>query len=108
MGGILVAAIPHIARYFYREVSTPPKWCDTPPPWYIVLHRHICVIPHLATYYTIIARYPPKNKHERVSRYYRYKPRAILKVSLLGLLGWHDLHMLFQFMFDKMGTSMNL
>ena len=26
----MIAAIPHIARYFLREVSTPPKWCDTP------------------------------------------------------------------------------
>ena len=27
-----IAAIPHIVRYFLREVRTPPKWCDTPPP----------------------------------------------------------------------------
>ena len=26
-----IAAIPHIARYFFGEVGTPPKWYDTPP-----------------------------------------------------------------------------
>ena len=54
-----IAAIPHIARYFLREVSTPPKWCETPP-WDLVLHRHICAIPHFATYRAIIVRYPIK------------------------------------------------
>ena len=39
-------AIPHITRYFLREFSRSPKWCDTPP-WYLVSHRHICAIAHL-------------------------------------------------------------
>ena len=26
-----IAAIPHVGRYFLREVSTPPERCDTPP-----------------------------------------------------------------------------
>ena len=44
-----------------REVSSPPKWCDAPPPpWYLVSHRHSCAIPHLATYRAIIVRYPIK------------------------------------------------
>ena len=54
-----IAAIPHIVRYFFREVSTPPKWCETPP-WHLVSHRHICAIPHFATYRAIIVRYPTK------------------------------------------------
>ena len=54
-----IAAIPHIARYFFREVSTPPKWCDTPP-WHLVSHRHICAIPHFATCRATIVRYPTK------------------------------------------------
>ena len=85
-----IAAVPHIARYFWREVCTPPKWCDTLS-WHLVSHRHICAIPHYATYRAIIVRYPHKNKHERVLRYYRYKYRAIWKVSLLGLLAWGEL-----------------
>ena len=50
---------PHIAGCFFREVSTPPIWCDTPPPLYLVSHRHICAIPHFATYRVIIVRSPP-------------------------------------------------
>ena len=63
-----IAAILHIARHSLREVSTPPTWCDTPPPWYLVSHRHICAIPPLATYRAIIVRYPPphKNKHDNL------------------------------------------
>ena len=45
-------------RYLCREVSTHPKWCDTPS-WYLVSHRHICAIPNFATYRTIIVRCPP-------------------------------------------------
>ena len=65
----------NIARCFLREVSIPPKCCDTPLA-YLILHltcvcdtpfcnvsRDNCVIPH-------------KNKHKRVLRYYRYKYRA--------------------------------
>ena len=30
------------------------------PPWYLVLHRHICAIPHFATNRVITVRYPIK------------------------------------------------
>ena len=77
-----------ISHDTFREVSTPPKWCDIPTWCYS--HRHMCAIPHFATYRTIIVWYPPppqkKNKSEIILRYYRYKHRAIWKVSLLGLL----------------------
>ena len=43
--------------------------CDTP---FCNVSRDNCAIPH-------------KNMHEKVLRYYRYKYRAIWKVSLLGL-----------------------
>ena len=33
-----------------------------PPPWYLVSHRHICAIPHFATYRAIIVRYPPQKQ----------------------------------------------
>ena len=36
-----------VARYLLREVSTPPKWCDTP------LGTCICAIPNFATYRAI-------------------------------------------------------
>ena len=57
------AAIPHIARDLFREVSAPSIWCD--PPRYLVLLRNICAIPHLQH----IARElcdTLQNKHERV------------------------------------------
>ena len=46
-------------RKIYRVfgLSTPPKWCDTKPPWYLVSHRHICAIPRFTTYRTIVVRY---------------------------------------------------
>ena len=47
-----LAAVPHIARYLSRKVSSPPKWCDTPP-WHLVSHGNICAIPHFATYRAI-------------------------------------------------------
>ena len=50
--------IPHIARHLVREVGTPPRWCDTPPPpWYLVSHRYICAIPHFATFCAILVQY---------------------------------------------------
>ena len=66
---LLVAPYCAILRYYrcdtpYRAIlfqgkSTPPKWCDTPP-WYLVSHRHICAIPHFATYRAIIVQYCTK------------------------------------------------
>ena len=65
---------------FLGEVSSPPKWCDTPH-WYLVSHRHICVIPHFATYRAIIVRYPIKTSTRKfcdtiatsIVRYERYR-----------------------------------
>ena len=37
--------IPHIERYFFREVSTPPKWCDTPPLALSFTQAHPCDTP---------------------------------------------------------------
>ena len=41
----------------FREVNTPPKWCNTPHV-YLVSHRRICAISHFATYRAVIVRYP--------------------------------------------------
>ena len=54
-----IAAILHIARYFFRETGTSQKCCDTPP-WCLVLHRHICEIPRFATSRAIVVQYPIK------------------------------------------------
>ena len=91
-----IAAMPHTARYFFREVSTPPKWCETPP-WYLVSHRHICAIPHFATYRAIIVRYPTKTSTKKfcdtvaasIARYEKYrcwasKEGAFRKPTKLG------------------------
>ena len=69
-----------ISRDTFWEVSTLPKWCDTPP-WYLVSHRHICAIPHFATYRVIIVRYPTKTSTREfcdtiaanIARYEKYR-----------------------------------
>ena len=64
----------HVARYLSREVTTPPKWCDTPP-WVLnFTQAHLCDTPffflQLSHDNCVI---PHKNKHERVLQYYRCK-----------------------------------
>ena len=54
-----IATISRASRYLFREVSSCPKRCDTPP-WHFVSHRHTCAIPHFATHHAIIVRYPMK------------------------------------------------
>ena len=64
----------------FREVGTPPKWCDTPP-WYLVSHRRICAIARFATYRAIIVRYPTKTSSKgfwdtiatSIARYEEYR-----------------------------------
>ena len=77
-----IAAIPHIARYLFREVSSSTRWCDTP----LVLsftQAHLCNTPfcNISRDYCVI---PHKNRHQTVLRYYRYKHPAIRKESLLA------------------------
>ena len=51
------------------------------PPWYLILHRHICAIPNFATYRAIIVRYPQKQARKSfcdtiatsVTRYEQYR-----------------------------------
>ena len=86
----LVAPYRAILRYYrcdtpyrailFKEVSTPPKWCDTPP-WELVSHRHISAIPHFATYRAIIVRYPIRTSTKEfcdtiatsIARYEKYR-----------------------------------
>ena len=52
-----------------------------PPPWYLILHRHIRAIPHFATYRAIIVRYPLKTSTRdfcdtiatSITRYEKYR-----------------------------------
>ena len=52
-----------------------------PPLWFLVSHRHICAIPHFATYRAIALRYPIKTSTEEfcdtiatsIARYQKYR-----------------------------------
>ena len=58
-----------------------PRSGAVPPPWYLVLHRHIRAIPDFATYRAIIVRYPTKTSTKTccdtvatsVARYEKYR-----------------------------------
>ena len=50
----------HILRDTFSGRFAAPQNGAIPPPWYLVSHRHICAIPHFATYLAIIVRYPIK------------------------------------------------
>ena len=82
LGGFLgLYAIPPIARYFLSHRSNPRRGCDTPPPWCLLLHRHISAIPHFATYRAILVRYPRKTSTktfcdtiaQSIARYEKYR-----------------------------------
>ena len=90
MGLDTIAAIPHIARYFLREASTPPKWCDTPPLALSFTQTHLCDTPFCNVSRDNCA-IPHENKHENVcdtiatsiARYENYRCWAsILNISL--------------------------
>ena len=77
---------------FPGRSALPPKWCDTPP-WYLVSHRHISAIPHLATYRAIPVRYPIKTSTKSfcdtiatsIARYEKYRcwvSKAVIKHAL--------------------------
>ena len=61
-----------------------------PPPWYLVSHRHICAIPHFATYRAIIVRYPTKTSTKyfcdtiaaSIARYEKYRYWASKSMTL--------------------------
>ena len=77
---ILSLRYPISRDTFSRRLAAPPKWCDTPA-WYLVSHRHICAIPHFATYRAIIVRYPAKTSTKEfcdtiaasIARYEKYR-----------------------------------
>ena len=77
---ILSLRYPISRDTFSGRLAAPPKWCDTPP-WYLVSHKHICAIPHFATYRAITVRYPIKTSAKEfcdtiatsIARYEKYR-----------------------------------
>ena len=78
MAAALVAPYRAILRYYrcdttYRAIlfqggKQPTNIVRYPPPWYLISHRHICAIPHFATYRVIIVRYPIKTSTKKFCR----------------------------------------
>ena len=86
----LVAPYRAILRYYrcdtpYRAIpfkggKRSPKMVRYPP-WYLVSYRHICAIPHFATYRAVIVRYPTKTSTKEfcdtiarsIARYEKYR-----------------------------------
>ena len=107
----LVAPYRAILRYYrcdtpYRAIlfkggEHSPKVCDTPP-WYLILHRHICAIPQFATYRAIIVRYPRKTSTKTfcdtiatsIARYEKYRCWASKHLGALVKNFCQDLKML--------------
>ena len=75
-----IAAIPHIGDTFSGRLALPQNGA-IPSPWFLVSHRHICAIPHFATYRAIIVRYPTKTGTKEfcdtivasIARYAKYR-----------------------------------
>ena len=89
---ILSLRYPISRDTFFKEFSTPPPMVRYPP-WYLVLHRHICAIPHFATYRAIIVRYPTKTSTKEfcdtiatsITRYEKYRYWASKRLRTLAL-----------------------
>ena len=70
-----------ISRDTFSGRLASPQNGAIPPPWYLVSHRHICAIPHFATYRAIIVRYPTKTSAKEfcdtiaasIARYEKYR-----------------------------------
>ena len=70
------------------------------PPGYLVSHRHICAVPHFATYRAIIVRYPIKTSTKEFCNTIRYNlqfPNAVV----LNAVGRRNTQMLLSHFWDK-------
>ena len=78
---ILSLRYPISRDTFSGRLALPQNGAIPPPPWYLVSHRHICAIPHFATYRAIIVRYPIKTSTKEfcdtiatsIARYEKYR-----------------------------------
>ena len=88
---ILSLRYPISRDTFWRRLALPKNGAITPP-WYLVSHRHICAIPHFATYCAIIVRYPIKTSTKEfcntiatsIARYEKYRCWASKLEALAG------------------------
>ena len=70
-----------ISRDTFLDRLALPQNGAIPPPWYLVSDKHICAIPHFATYRAIIVRYPIKTSTKEfcdtiarsIARYEKYR-----------------------------------
>ena len=77
---ILSLRYPVLRDTFSGRLALPPNGA-IPPPWHLVSHKHICAIPHFATYRAIIVRYPTKTSTREfcdtiatsIARYEKYR-----------------------------------
>ena len=53
-----------------------------PPHWYLVSHRHVCAIPHFATYRVITVRYPQKKQARKSGKKKAHKHKLFGPVAL--------------------------
>ena len=80
-----------ISRDTFSGKSAFPQNGAIPPPWYLISHRHICAIPHFATYRAIIVRYPTKASTKEfcdtiatsIARYEKYRYWASKKKAAI-------------------------
>ena len=75
-----LVAYPMLRDSFLREVSTLLEWCDTPS-WHLASQRHICAIPHFATYRAILVRYLIKIARKSFALLSLRKIRAPIKIK---------------------------
>ena len=68
-------------QYPISRMRALPQNGAIPTLWFLVSHRHICAIPHFATYRVIAVRYPTKTSMEEfcdtiaasIARYQKYR-----------------------------------
>ena len=92
---ILSLRYPISRDTFSGRVALPQNGA-IPPLWHLVSHRHICAIPHFATYRAIIVRYPTKTSTKEfcdaiaasIARYGKYRYWASRVARLLDDSSW--------------------
>ena len=94
---ILSLRYPISRDTFSGRVALPQNGA-IPPPWCLVSHRHICAIPHFATYRAIIVRYPTKTSTKEfcdtiaagIARYEKYRYWASKHFSCSESCVWNQ------------------
>ena len=83
-----------MAQYVFREVRSPPNWCDTTPPTYLVSGRRNRAIHRFARYRTMSVRHPPMKTNTKelchtiatsIARYEEHWSRHCLTMCFLAV-----------------------